>query len=536
MSRRLMFFIRVFLPAALFIALDAWYLKHEDSENTLIRLQSVQDQAVSLGADALTRHLETAHRDLVYLSNHNTLRAAIRSGSPSEVEYLARDFVLFSNATQLYDRIRWIDENGREQLRVDLAGGSARAAPRDKLRSEPASHYFREAMALNPGEVYVSPLDLETEGGKVLEPIKPTLRFATPVADESGRRRGIVMLNYLADEMLNRFTVATSGLAENPMLLNSEGYWLKGSSAAEPEWDFMFNRTESLGTHYRDVWYQVRTTGRGRVLADSGLWTWRTVYPLRVGQFSSSGPTPSFVANAGESRVSHERYVWKVVSRVMPEKLEALRAQATARLSVIAVVVMVILALISWALASALEGQAEVREALERLATIDSLTELANRRHFLEHLGREWSRFRRNPELPAGVVMIDLDHFKSVNDTHGHAAGDAVLQHFARIVRANLRQSDVAGRLGGEEFAVLLPGADVEGLRNFAERVRRQVEQEKAPIGERSLALTVSIGVSSFRPGDPTPEAVLERADKALYRAKGGGRNRVESEELAVAA
>jgi diguanylate cyclase (GGDEF)-like protein/PAS domain S-box-containing protein len=172
-----------------------------------------------------------------------------------------------------------------------------------------------------------------------------------------------------------------------------------------------------------------------------------------------------------------------------------------------------------------LRKQAEAEVA--RLATTDPLTGVANRRRFLEQLGMELDRARRFRD-PATLLMLDVDHFKDVNDTHGHAAGDAVLQHLAEVSRRCLRRIDLFGRLGGEEFAILLPGTDRAGAQLLAERFRRQLEDTPALTAKGAIPVTVSIGIAEFGPVDRDPDAVLARADAALYRAKQAGRNRVE--------
>ncbi len=162
------------------------------------------------------------------------------------------------------------------------------------------------------------------------------------------------------------------------------------------------------------------------------------------------------------------------------------------------------------------------------LAATDSLTKLANRRYFHGQLKQEWARLQRSGG-PAALLMLDLDHFKQVNDSYSHAAGDAVLRRFAELVSASLRKTDQAGRLGGEEFAILLPGADHAGALEFAERLRARVAADEIAYDDRELRITVSIGVAELAKSDATAEVALARADAALYRAKANGRNRVET-------
>lgn len=162
-----------------------------------------------------------------------------------------------------------------------------------------------------------------------------------------------------------------------------------------------------------------------------------------------------------------------------------------------------------------------------RLATTDALTGVHNRRYFLEQLAQALSRMHRFRE-PATLLMTDLDYFKQVNDLHGHAAGDAVLRHFAAIARATLRKIDFIGRLGGEEFALFLPGSDAAGALETAERLRANLADSPALTPAGPILVTVSIGVTQVSEYDVTPDPLLSRADRALYAAKAAGRNRVE--------
>ena len=165
-------------------------------------------------------------------------------------------------------------------------------------------------------------------------------------------------------------------------------------------------------------------------------------------------------------------------------------------------------------------------DEVERLARTDPLTGLANRRHFMETLEREVERSERYGR-PLSLVALDMDHFKAVNDSHGHAAGDDVLREAARALRAVCRDVDTAARLGGEELALILPETDAAGARTVAERLREHIVStaHRSPAGE-AFRVTASLGVATARHG-ATGEALLQAADEALYRAKGAGRNQV---------
>ncbi|AGX86754.1 GGDEF domain-containing protein [Candidatus Symbiobacter mobilis] len=175
---------------------------------------------------------------------------------------------------------------------------------------------------------------------------------------------------------------------------------------------------------------------------------------------------------------------------------------------------------------SAHEALVRKNTELERLSVTDRLTSLYNRTHLDAVLAAELQRAVRTSG-PFSLMILDIDHFKEINDTHGHPVGDAVLRGVARVMQQVARATDTVGRWGGEEFLILCPNTDLDGCAEFAERIRIEVgAEEYGPAGHR----TVSIGVAAFRVGDST-ESLLLRADGALYHAKNSGRNRVEREQ-----
>lgn len=170
-------------------------------------------------------------------------------------------------------------------------------------------------------------------------------------------------------------------------------------------------------------------------------------------------------------------------------------------------------------------GRHEQRFA--ELSYIDSLTGLCNPRYFQHRFRQEVARSVRQ-RTPICLVIADIDHFKRVNDTYGHQMGDVVLREFAAILKSCARDSDMVARVGGEEFAVLLPDTDAEGGRVVAERMRSIVQQTSIALeGSQVVQITASFGVSSREGGHAGPDVIYALADKALYAAKAGGRNKV---------
>lgn len=171
----------------------------------------------------------------------------------------------------------------------------------------------------------------------------------------------------------------------------------------------------------------------------------------------------------------------------------------------------------------------QYHETIYTMMITDGLTGIHNKRLFLETLDREMVRSHRRIR-PLALVMFDLDHFKQVNDTHGHLAGDAVLREVCARIRNNVRKDEVFARYGGEEFVVLLPEASLEEAYGFAERLRALVGEKPVSVNGKEIVVTASIGIA-FTTGSPetTPESLVAEADARLYQAKRAGRNRVIS-------
>ncbi len=169
-----------------------------------------------------------------------------------------------------------------------------------------------------------------------------------------------------------------------------------------------------------------------------------------------------------------------------------------------------------------------MEQELHKLATTDELTQLPSRRIFMEQLSIEMERFHRKQSNAVSVIFLDLDHFKRINDTYGHAAGDKVLISVAAILKDEIRRVDTVGRLGGEEFGLILTGTTEEMSFHFTNRIRKRIEESPLAIENHIVYCTISMGITSITDKDTSIEEILERADKALYQAKHSGRNRVK--------
>ncbi|MES2564860.1 MAG: diguanylate cyclase, partial [Pseudomonadota bacterium] len=239
------------------------------------------------------------------------------------------------------------------------------------------------------------------------------------------------------------------------------------------------------------------------------------------------------VADGVERLVSYDRLARYPVNVLVTESVLEVLAPYFHRRNVtftVSVGVTVGLLLLAFFLQRFVRGFNAAQQALERAATIDSLTGIMTRRNFLEVGAREFSRAHRYGR-PAVVIALDIDHFKNVNDTYGHAKGDAVLRECCAAWMTVLREQDFLGRIGGEEFSAILPETGIEGAARVADRLRELTGKLRFAGDETEFGVTVSIGMATVTSNDEDLAQVMERADKALYLAKRHGRNRVETLE-----
>ncbi|WP_028696730.1 sensor domain-containing diguanylate cyclase [Pseudomonas cremoricolorata] len=262
---------------------------------------------------------------------------------------------------------------------------------------------------------------------------------------------------------------------------------------------------------------------------------------LRVGDLMSASPalrnltermpSPTPGSHSYEDAEGHSHFLnvrllpelnwYLMVDKRETGALDRIRESLYINLTICAMITLVVLSLLNAMIK-------RHQHNTETLASLDSLTGLPNRRSF-DLLAEQALQQAQREQSTLVALLIDLDHFKALNDTHGHLAGDAVLSQFALVLQGSLRQSDVLCRWGGEEFIVLLRDVDEAGALRVAEKIRLRTEQARFAFEDRSLQLTTSIGLTRLQPGDQL-QNLISRADHALYRAKQGGRNRVCSE------
>ncbi|MDZ8065035.1 MAG: ATP-binding protein [Nostoc sp. DedQUE08] len=312
-------FLTVFLPLSALVGVVIGTIYYQQVQIEQVLLKTNELRKVDLQTKVISGDFHSVVSDLMVISKQNELER-ILDGVDGQRQALSQEFLLFSGYKKLYDQIRFLDRSGKEIVRVNFNQGEPAIVPEEKLQVQAKRYWFNDTLRLNQGQVFVSPLDLNIERGQVEQPLKPMIRFGTPVFDRRGQKRGIVVLNYFGAKLLDNFDRAFTSTSSQGMLLNADGYWLKGAKP-EDEWGFMFPDCKNctFGRAFPQAWQQISQQESGQFQTAEGMFTFTTVYPLVEGQKSSTGAGQAFAPS--QNQIDPKSYHWKIVSRVSPETL-----------------------------------------------------------------------------------------------------------------------------------------------------------------------------------------------------------------------
>jgi signal transduction histidine kinase len=330
MLRRLLV---IFIPAALLTGavVLALYLQERAAEASLH--EQAGRHLVDLHSDIITGELDAVRSELLFLSGQAALRRYL-AREPGARQDLESEYLLFCRQRAVYDQVRYLDDKGRERIRVNFNGGQPAIVPPSELQPKADRYYFTEAMRLNRGEVFVSAFDLNIEHGQIERPLKPTLRFATPVFDAGGTRRGVIVLNYLGAALLDKLTEVSGGFAGTTLLLNPQGHYLRGP-AAEDEWGFMLGHGRTFAARYPDAWVRILVDQQGQCHTADGLFTYRAL----------EAPPPA------EPDPEVDYFGLIVVAQTPPDVLHAASTRSLRRLLLLYGAVLLVLLPLAWYLA-----------------------------------------------------------------------------------------------------------------------------------------------------------------------------------------
>jgi len=268
-------FVAWLAPIAALLAASAAFLHQREAAAERRVHEQRGRRVVDLGAEVVARDLEAVGAEVRYLAEQTALHDYL-TGRPDSRARLEADYVSFSRHQGIYDQIRFIDVQGMERVRINHDRGEPGAVPERELQPKAARDYVTASLALDPGQVYVSAFDLNVEHGAIERPLKPVIRFATPVV-AGGEKRGVLVLNYLGARLLRKVSESAAAFPGEVALVNSEGYYLLHPRSPEQEWGFLLGSDRTFGSDHPEAWREIAARAGGQIVTREGLFTFRNV-------------------------------------------------------------------------------------------------------------------------------------------------------------------------------------------------------------------------------------------------------------------
>ncbi|WP_319764122.1 diguanylate cyclase domain-containing protein [Maridesulfovibrio sp.] len=470
------------------------------------------DQAASVTTKekVIAHEFDDVTSDLLFLANQNEIKEYFNVKKPHFLRKVASEYLEMASHKDNYAQIRFIDVNGVEKIRIDNNQGKHFISPSMNLQDKSSRYYLKASERLKIHEVYVSPMDLNIENGKIERPFKPMIRFSTPIFDSNNLKQGYIIINYDAREMITEIVNAFRSDMAIPMLVNNDGYWLV-SGDSEKDWGFVVPGRENhtFPNKYPLEWQQMVNREIGQLHTDNGMFTFVKTYPFK----RSLSPNSAEVNN-----------YWVLLTFIPHSVISGISSVLRMKLLFLGTGLFLFTTTVAWFLALAITKRKIYQSRLISLALHDGLTGLANRKLFYDRLETGLDLAERYGRR-LGLLYIDLDGFKKINDDLGHVSGDSLLIKFSKLLKSLVRKTDTVARLGGDEFAIVL--TEIESAADAIFVAKKITDSLALPIEIEggSVNIGASIGIAVFPDMSRNLEELIHLADISMYKSKENGKN-----------
>ena len=476
-------FLAIFLPLAAVFVGTFWYVQDTTTRSQRAIVEAGETRTVALQAQIAESALHDIVTDLRILAHGPEMHRYLERHDSEALKNLEFEFLNLAVHKKRYDQIRLLDPVGMETARVNYyRENRAEIVPQDQLQPKGDRYYFTETIDLAPGQIFISPLDLNIEHGVIEQPLKPMIRFGIPVFTQNGQKGGIVVLNYLAQELIDALKAVSQGLLGKFLLLNHEGYWL-ASADPDQEWGFMYpdRKEQTFSRAFPEAWRRITTADSGQFQSPQGLFTFTTVFPRVLSQPVSNDALATTPDDS--AIVAARQYRWNLVSWIPPEVLQKRIHPWPLLMWVILAGGLGLLAALSWVIARTHE---------RRLQTITALRESEVRL-------RDQLRFGKTlmDSIPAPVFFKDVEgRYLGCNAAYEAFTGIPADQLMGKTVH-EIAPPDLANVYHGQDQALFNhPGQQVyEGEVIFADGSRRDVIFRKNTFVNHLGQLSGLIGV-----------------------------------------
>lgn len=371
-------FLLIFIPTLL-VLLGVLLISYRQTlDKTEQVLKVTQLEQVNSLNNLLSNKVDSVVSDLLVLSSHAEVSPYITENNEADKANLQSEFVSMIEVKQIYDQIRYINNEGQELIRVNLERHNAVIIPNEELQDKSSRYYFKESINLPVNTIYISSFDLNVENERIEIPEKPMIRFAKPVADSTGKIQGIVVINYLGQDLIDLFETSTKTEQTQMSFVNQDGYWMKGPNPYET-WGFMYESKQDItfGNKYKEEWAKINETISGQFDSVSGLFTFITVYPLQ---------TYKRVDSKYDIYSSTEDLSWKVISFIPKKQIDDQILDNLQSPMIISIFLLLILTMVTLFLAKAIWNRQQVEKKVHNLNDLLRLLNKTIRHDILNNL------------------------------------------------------------------------------------------------------------------------------------------------------
>lgn len=501
----------LFLVFGLAILIVSSLLQYKINEVKKSELLKSEQNIVGVENTIIFNKINRISGDLLYVAD--CLR--LNDNGTKDYKEVEKQWIAFSNRKTLYDQIRFIDVEGNEVIRINYSQNGALLVDKPDLQNKKERYYFTDTIKLKENEIYISKLDLNIENNSIEEPIKPMFRISMPYYDSKGVLKGIIILNYLANDLLNQIEKVASTSNGNEFLLNADGYWIYDSKNSENAWSFMYEDKADISflNKYKTEWETIQSKDSGNLINKNGVFVFSKAITSKT--FKQDNIGYSFVLGSGDltlvSYMSSDSDNGKLftqsflLSELMIIKNSYYLYIFTLLISIIISVLVAI--------------NKNEKDEIKYFSEYDVMTGVYNRRAGFEKLSQLYKNIGRENGI-ISVCFIDINGLKEVNDALGHETGDELILSVIASLKNNIRNHDFVARLGGDEFLIIFEGLNESKSEEIWGRIIKEYNEVNETENRRYL-ISVSHGIEVFRcDSNQFIDEIVNNADEKMYNEK----------------
>lgn len=476
-------------------------------------IEKNENRVITLKKNILTQEIDSVISDILFLSDSFSLYTS----DETAYQDLAKQWKFFSDRKKIYDQIRYIDISGNESIRINYSDKGSYIVDKAELQNKKDRYYFEDSINLKRKQIYISKLDLNVENNKIEQPLKPMMRLSTPVFDNEGKVKGIVIVNYYAKYLLDDFEAISANSIGEAYLVDSNGYWIYNTNK-DKEWAFMYDEKKDISfkNEYPKEWSYILTNQEGTLNTENGFYTFSSI--MQIDRDSSrnkklenidivfgEGNWIAVLAISKNSKYGilfDNSYFELILNILKNQKL-----------------VFLIISILSIVFSILMTMNKISKEKIKYFSEYDEMTGVLNRRAGLYSLNKQYTDIVSNGG-GISICFIDINGLKSVNDALGHEAGDELIMTVVKGIKKHTKKSDFVIRMGGDEFLVIFVNLDIEQAENVWEKINdeyKKINDEE----NRLYVVSVSHGIEECKfHHNEYIDSIINSADQKMYNEK----------------